>query len=75
MKYDFFWVFPLRLSNNSRRFGTLYRYRVPKGRLLALRRRGNTEKKPYFIWELFCSAFLNKHLTNNGVLAVYTQML
>jgi hypothetical protein len=25
MKYVFFWVFPRRLSANSRRFGTLYR--------------------------------------------------
>jgi hypothetical protein len=61
-----FWVFPRRLSANSRRFGTLYRihlqrqvkeeffltclwrwnrYSVPKRRLLALRRRGITQKK------------------------------
>jgi len=27
-----------------------------------------------YMWKLFCNAFLNKHLTNNGVLTVYTQM-
>jgi hypothetical protein len=27
-----------------------------------------------YIWELFCSAFLNKNLTKNGVLTVYTQL-
>jgi hypothetical protein len=67
MKYVFFWVFPRRLSANSRRFGTLYefhlqrqvnevltclwrwnRYSVPKRRLLALRRRWNTQKKTYY---------------------------
>jgi hypothetical protein len=30
MKYDFFWVFPGRLSDNSRRFGTLYRFNLQK---------------------------------------------
>jgi hypothetical protein len=28
MKYDFFWVFPRRLSANGRRFGTLYRFHL-----------------------------------------------
>jgi len=26
-----------------------------------------------YMWELFCSVFLNKNLTNNGVLTVYKQ--
>jgi hypothetical protein len=30
MKYDFFWVFPRRLSANSRRFGTLYRFHLQR---------------------------------------------
>jgi hypothetical protein len=30
MKYDFFWVFPRRLSANSRRFGTLYQFHLQR---------------------------------------------
>jgi hypothetical protein len=30
MKYDFFWVFPQRLSANSRRFVTLYRFHLQR---------------------------------------------
>jgi hypothetical protein len=30
VKYDFFRVFPRRLSANSRRFGTLYRFHLQR---------------------------------------------
>jgi hypothetical protein len=30
MKYVFFWVFPRRLSANSRRFETLYRFHLQR---------------------------------------------
>jgi hypothetical protein len=30
MKYVFFWVFPRRLSANSRRFGTLYQFHLQR---------------------------------------------
>ena len=67
MQYVFFWVFPRRLRFKSRRFGTLYRFHLPRQvkeaetSIFKPQTPRNTQKKTYCIEILHLIQVLKLH--------------